>query len=179
MQKLPAEGKSQKLSPHPAPPKWPRQGPTATLATLMAPPSTAPPSPNKASSPLSMPSRPETYKAIGLLTPEPLEPCAPTAIGSTRSKRSSPPHTSSSVTTAPFLPPDRGTSTSTSQLKENGIAQSSKTFYMSQSSMGTYCQFTNSPNVEHDCFLSTQLAKSSGGQMMFLLRVKPMEAYTP
>src|SRR6266481_9137602 len=88
MQKLPAEGKSQKLSPHPAPPKWPRQGPTATLATLMAPPSTTPPSLNKASSPLSMPSRPETYKAIGSLTPEPLEPCAPTAIGSTHSKRS-------------------------------------------------------------------------------------------
>ncbi len=90
-----------------------------------------------------------------------------------------PPHTSSSVTTAPFLPPDRGTSTSASQLKENGIAQSLKTFYTYQSSMGTYCQFTNSPNVERDCFSSTQLAKSSGGQMMFLLRVNPMEAYTP
>src|SRR6266436_4177765 len=163
MQKLPAEGKSQKLSPHPAPPKWPRQGPTVTLVTLMAPPSTVPPSLNKASSPLSMPSRPETYKAIG----------------STHSKRSSPPHMSSSVTTAPFLPPDRGVSTSASQLKENGIAQSSKTFYTYQSSTGTYCQFTNSPNVERDCFSSTQLAKSSGGQMMFLLRVNPMEAYTP
>src|SRR6266478_4448451 len=121
MQKLPAEEKSQKLSLHPAPPKWPRQGLTVTLATLMAPLSTAPPSLNKASSPLSMPSRPETYKAIGSLTPEPLKPCAPTAIGTTRLKHSSPPHTSSSVTTAPFLPPDRGASTSASQLKENGI----------------------------------------------------------